>query len=57
MKVFATVMWPVSVEIELAEDIDEFEAQEQIKAVASEILETSTIKPIIHDCSVSSFIE
>lgn len=60
MKVTATVIWPVTVEVELTEEEihgEENLAVEKILKTAEGILNATTVKPIIHECSDPTFID
>lgn len=60
MKVTATVIWPVTVEVELTEQEIHSEdnlAVAKILKTAEGVLNTTTVKPVIHDCSDPTFIE
>lgn len=60
MKVTATVIWPVTVEVELTEEEihgEENQAVDKILKAAEVILNSTTVKPVIHDCSDPTFID
>lgn len=60
MKVTATVIWPVTVEVELTEDeihSEEKLAVTKILKAAEGILNLTTVNPIIHDCSDPTLID
>jgi hypothetical protein len=61
-KIFVSVIFPVEVEIEFDENKNDdmdyiYEKQEEAKDIASNIIETSTIKPYIHNSSCPDMIE
>ena len=55
--VTATVIYPVYVSVEVDELENEDDIQERIVNKADKDFEVSTIKPIIHECSMSELIE
>lgn len=54
VKVTATVLWPVVVEIEIKEHEVYNVVKDKLLNAAGDILATSTIKPIIKDCSLDT---
>lgn len=54
MKITACVCYPVYVQIEIADTASEDEKIESLFQEADRMFETSSISPVIHDCSDKS---
>lgn len=49
MRVQATVIYPVSIELDFEDGTDTEEIRDKVFREADQVIQTTTIKPVIHD--------